>query len=61
MCFECELAALFGVAAHHLGKQFSLSLQPSFHCGKTGACFPFLCGGLWLGCQDLPAMEAVFI
>ena len=49
MCFECELAALFGVAAHHLGRQFSLSIPSSFHCGKTGALFPFPVWGLMAG------------
>ena len=35
----------------------------SFHClfSMTGACFPFLCGPSWLGCQDLPAMGEVSI
>ena len=36
-------------------RQFSPPLPPSFHplVTVTGACFPFLCGGSWLGCQDL--------
>ena len=33
---------------------FSHLFPPSFHClcSVTGACFPFLCGGSWLGCYD---------
>ena len=43
--------------------QFSPPLPSLFHClfSVTGACFPFLCGGSWLSCQDLPAMGEVSI
>ena len=30
-------------------------------CFSMGACVSFLCGGSWLGCQDLPAMGEVSI
>ena len=57
MCFKCVFAALFGVTAHHPGS-FPHPFPPSFHCffSVMGAFFPFLHGGSWLSCQDLPAM-----
>ena len=51
LCFEHECSVLFGMAAHHPGSLFRV----------MGAYFPFLCGGSWLGCQDLPAMGALSI
>ena len=48
---EHECSVLFGMAAHHPGSLFRV----------MGAYFPFLCGGSWLGCQDLPAMGALSI
>ena len=62
MCFQHELSALFGVAAHCPGS-FPHPLPPSFHClfSVMGAFFTFLGGGSWLDCQDLPAMGEVSI
>ena len=56
LCFECELAALFRMAAHHTGS-FSQPSLPFFTV--MGAYFPLLGRSSWLGCQDLPAMGAV--
>ena len=60
MYFEHLLAALSVLAALPPGS-FPHPFLTSFHCllSVTGACFPFLCGGSWLGCQDLPAMGEV--
>ena len=62
MCFVCELAVLWGMLAHH-PSSFSYTFPLYFHClfNVMGACFSFLCGGSWLGCQNLPAMEKVSI
>ena len=62
MCFERELATFCGVAAYRLSS-FPHPFPPSFHYlfSVTGACFPFLRGGSWLGCQDLSAMGEVSI
>ena len=45
MCFEWELAAFWGMPAHHPGS-FPHPFPPSFHClfSVTGACFPSQCG-----------------
>ena len=60
MYFEHLLAALSVLAALPPGS-FPHPFLTSFHCllSVTGAGFPFLCGGSWLGCQDLPAMGEV--
>ena len=62
MCFQHEVSALFGVAAHCPGS-FPHPFPPSFHClfSVMGAFFTFLGGGSWLDCQDLPAMGEVSI
>ena len=61
ICFKHELSVFFGVPAHP--GSLLHPFPPSFYCSfsVTGACFPFLCGGSWLGCQDLSTMGAVSI
>ena len=54
---RCEEWQLFVQAV------FPHPFPPSFHClfSVMGACFPFLRGGSWLGCQDLPGKGEVSI
>ena len=64
MCFVCELAVLWGMLAHHPGSfPYTFFFPLYFHClfNVMAACFSFLCGGSWLGCQNLPAIEKVSI
>ena len=56
--FLLEFYISFSEAVHRPGNS-----PPSFHCfnSMTGASSSYCMEGSWLGCQDLPAMGAVFI